>query len=569
MRQGEFLAGACTRIDVVNLDILVRHHAGEVTCRIRAAAERKHKRVRICVVCRVTRNHIVVVIGVTEGAHRADADRILRLHHRGGGGRNNRARRGNMVHLELEARVRRVHAIAPGDCRILTREATRELTVVRAACDRIKGTEGCRSGLIAELIGARVREGIHRSPDITRNNLEVTAQRILNREAACCRCGSRLEHDASVLVLIGSRVSKLDVMVDAVNCIIDFRGCREGRRNRNRGHRSRTSLVPTVEIVAVLRDRRCKCVGRIARKAAERCRGRSTALCIEGDGAVISYIMIGNDRILLRHDTGDLTEVRAGRRAVRRELERCAADRGLIRVNAGKTIRRRRYGRCRLVNRFSCRDALCRAVFRARDRITVCIHILEAQGVARSSERRIVCRRCGVSNREAVLIRLVCGEEGAERRHAACHNAGARFRKVLLLCSRRRTHTGEGIRKILVRVHTLLRNTDARTRNALHYRNLLIYCDKDIARLALTVRVAVDIDHGSAGGLATSKFQFAGLKVDCAAAVGLGNVAAHIGAVLQLKRSALNVNCRAGRFNIDFRILYRCLITEAQGTGVN
>ena len=310
-----------------------------------------------------------------------------------------------------------------------------------------------------------------------------------------------------------------------------------------------------MEVIAVLRDRRRKCVGRIARETAEHARGRGSALCVEGDGAVISHIVIGNHRVLLRHDTGDLTEVRAGRRAVRGQFERRTADRGLIRVNTGKTIGRRRYGRCRFVDRLTCRDALCRAVFRARDRIAVCIHILEAQGVSSSAECRIVCRRCGVPNREAVLIRLVCGEEGAERRHAACRNARARFRKVLLLCSRRRTHAGEGIRKILARIHRLFRNTDVGARNALHNRELIGSLNIDIARLAFTVRVAGNVDHGSTGGLAARELQCTGFKVDCTAAVGLGNVAANTGAVLQLKRSAFNVNRSACRFNADFRIL--------------
>ena len=518
------------------------------------------------IVCRVTRNHIKVVIGVTEGAHRADVDRILRLHHRGGGGCDNRARRRYVVHLELEARVRRIDAIAPGDCRILTRETTRELTVVRAACDRIEGTEGSRRGLIAELIGARVREGIRRRPDITRDNLAVSAQRILNREAARCRCCRRLEHDTSVLILIGSRVRKLDVVVNGIDCVIDFRSCREYGRNRCRHRRCHTTLVPAVEIIAVLRDRRRKCVGRISRETAEHARGRGTALCVEGDGAVISHIVIGNDRVLLRHDTGDLTEVRAGRRAVRRQLERRAADSGLIRIDAVKTIGRRRYGRRCLIDRLTCRDALCRAVFRTRNRIAVCIHVLEAQGMARSSECSIVCRSRGVRNREAVLIRLVCAEEGAERRHAACRNACARRSKVLLLCSRRGTNAGERIRKILARIHRLLRNTDVGARNALHNRELIASLNIDIARLALAVRIAVDIDYGSTGGLAARELQAAAVKINRTAAVGRGNVAAHIGAVLELKGSAEYVNCRTGGRGSRGSVLHRSLCSETHGS---
>ena len=159
MRQGEFLSRARTGIYIGNLDILVRHHTGVVTRRIRAAGKGNHKRVRILIVCQVARNHVVVVIGVTEGAHRADVNRILRLHHRSGGGCDNRARRRYMVHLELEARVRRIDAIAPGDSPILTRRFTAKPTV-GSSCSRIESTEGCRSGLVAELISARIHKGV-------------------------------------------------------------------------------------------------------------------------------------------------------------------------------------------------------------------------------------------------------------------------------------------------------------------------------------------------------------------------------------------------------------------------
>ena len=230
-------------------------------------------------------------------------------------------------------------------------------------------------------------------------------------------------------------------MVNGIDCVIDFRSCREYRRNRCHHRRRYTALVPAVEVVAVLRDRRRKCVGRITRETAEHTRGRGATLCVEGDGAVISHIVIGNDRVLLRHDTGDLTEVRAGRRAVRGQLKRRAADRGLIRVNTGKTIGRRRYGRCRFVDRLSCRNALCRAVFRTRNRIAVCIDVLEGKGIACSAKCRIVCRGRGVRNREAVLIRLVRAEEGAERSHIARRYTCARCRKVLLLCRSRGAHT--------------------------------------------------------------------------------------------------------------------------------
>ena len=345
-----------------------------------------------------------------------------------------------MVHLELEARVRRVHTIAPSDSPILTRRFTAKPTV-GSSCSRIKSTEGCRSGLVAELISARVHKGVCRSPDVARDNLFIQIQRSLYRKPARCRCRRRLEGDASVLVLIGSRVCKLDVVVNGVNCVVDFRSCREYGRNRCRHRRHYTTLVPAVEVIAVLRDRRRKCVGRIARETAEHARGRGSALCIEGDGAVISHIVIGNHRVLLRHDTGDLTEVRAGCRAVRRELERRAADSSLIRINSGKTIGGRGHGRRPLINRISCRKVLSRAVLRTRNRIAVCIHVLEAQGVARSSECSIVCRGRGVRNREAVLIRLIRAEEGAERSHIARRYACARCRKVLLLCRSRGAHT--------------------------------------------------------------------------------------------------------------------------------
>ena len=230
-------------------------------------------------------------------------------------------------------------------------------------------------------------------------------------------------------------------MVNGIDCVIDFRSCREYRRNRCHHRRRYTALVPAVEVVAVLRDRRRKCVGRITRETAEHTRGRGATLCVEGDGAVISHIVIGNDRVLLRHDTGDLTEGATGCRAVRREFERRAADSSLIRINVIKTIGGRRHGRRPLINRISCRKVLSRAVFRTRNRIAVCIHVLEAQGVARSSECSIVCRGRGVRNREAVLIRLVRAEEGAERSHIARRYTCARCRKVLLLCRSRGAHT--------------------------------------------------------------------------------------------------------------------------------
>ena len=356
-------------------------------------------------------------------------------------------------------------------------------------------------------------------------------------------------------------------MVNGIDCVIDFRSCREYRRNRCHHRRRYTALVPAVEVVAVLRDRRRKCVGRITRETAEHTRGRGATLCVEGDGAVISHIVIGNDRILLRHDTGDLTEVRAGRRAVRRELERRTADSSLIRIDAIKTIGRRGHGRRPLINRLSCRNALCRAVFRTRNRIAVCIHVLEAQGIARSAECRIVCRRRGVRNGETVLIRLVCAEEGAERRHAACRHACARFRKVLLLCSRRGTNAGERIRKILARIHRLLRNTDVGARNALHNRELIGSLNIDIARLALAVRIAVDIDYGSAGGLAARELQAAAVKINRTAAVGRGNVAAHIGAVLELEGSVAEyVDCRTGGRGSRGSVLHRSLCSETHGS---
>ena len=152
--------------------------------------------------------------------------------------------------------MRGINAVAPGNTRILSREASRKVSVRRAAGHIVKGTKRRRRSLIAELIGRRVHKGIHRRPDIARNHLAVAKQRVFHREAACRRGRCSLEHNTSIVILIGSCIRKLDAVIHRIHCIVSLRCRRECRGNRHCNRRTHASLVPAEEVITVLCDRR-------------------------------------------------------------------------------------------------------------------------------------------------------------------------------------------------------------------------------------------------------------------------------------------------------------------------
>ena len=514
VRNREFLPHAGTGIVISNFHILVRHHTVVIAECIRTAGQRIGERIRIGAVCRIAVIHRQVIIAVANCIDCMCHNRQLRLHHRGRRRCDRRAGSGLMIDFQLEARMRRIHTIAPGNRRILTRETTCEVAVGCRTGHIVKGTERRRRGLIAKLIGRRIRKGIRRCPDITRDHLAVTGQRILDR--VCRRNRRGLEDNATVTVLIGRCVAELDAVVDRINRIVNLRRRREGRRNRHRGsNRAHTALIPAEEIIAILDNSRRYCVGRIAGETAEWRRCRRAALCIESNRAVLPHILVSHNNVLLRHETGDFTKIRARRRIVQRKFSSSAGSNHLIRLDTREFIRCRGNCRLRFIDSFTCRKIFDCTVLSARHCIALCILVLECNRVTGSAKRRIVCSRLRLYNRCAIGLVLIRFEEVTERSHTSCAYTATEFGEVLFLRCGRCPCTCERTGKIVARSDSQFRDADARTCYTLHHGNLLIGSDKHITLIAVCILVSANRNDRAAALFATRKDKVTAGKVDC------------------------------------------------------